>query len=426
MTVNSDAAAATVQDQGGRDKVLARMLRTAVFGLTALIGIGFLLLPAVFSKAMMFSPLWFYGLLILVASAVGFGLEHIGRTSWAVVVLYALLFDIALGVTTKVGSALSLTASFFPEHKRSLLIETGFRFHPLLQIMLTPGYDQGGYAHTAYATRVVAEPAREPAAKTNVALIGGSSTYDIDRLQGETWPDRLQAKLPQYRFWNFGVPSYTSVAHVTQTAWYTPEVGTQCAIYYVGWNDVRNNNLPNLDPAYAEYHLLDLGKYARDLTDNGATATWRMLSLVIWSLRPQPGVPKYYATLTPRDGVDPKLEKYYRQNLETIIGINRQRGVKVGFIGQLLNYPLLRQQPKGQRSFGAPGTEDAKIPDAMERLNTVMAEAANDNGVPYLAPQQDWLGDGDYTDFGHFSIEGAKKFADRVSGFIDATCSGAK
>lgn len=426
MTRNADQSPAAVQDQSERDKVLARLLRTAVFGLMALIGLCFLLMPVVFSKAVVFSPLWFYGLVIVLAAALGAMLDHKGCTTWALVVLYALVFDVALGITTKIGSSLQLTASFFPEHKRSMLKETGFRFHPLLQIMLTPGYSHGGYEHTLQATRVVAEPAPEPAKKMNVALVGGSSTYDIDRLQGETWPDRLQAKLPQYRFWNFGVPSYTSVAHVTQTAWYLPEVGTACAIYYAGWNDVRNNNLPNLDPAYAEYHLLDLGKYARDLTDNGATATWRMLSLVIWSLRPQPGVPRYYSTLSPRDGVDPKLEQYYRQNLETIVGINRQRRVKVGFIGQLLNNPLLEKQPAGQRSFGAPGTEDSKIPAAMDRLNAVMADAAKKNGVPYLAPEQSWLDADDYTDFGHFSITGATKFADRVAGFIDETCSSTK
>lgn len=407
-----------------RAKVLAQAIRMILFGITALIGLAFLVLPLVFSKAVFFSPQWFYGLFIVVLSALGAFLDHAGKRALAVALIYALLFDISLAVGSKVGSGLQLTANFMPEHKRPLLKETGFRFHPLLQIMLTPGYSQGGYDHTAQATRAVVEPPAGPTSRTNVALVGGSSTYDIDLTQGDTWPDRLQERLPQYRFWNFGVPSYTSVAHVTQTAWYLPEVGTSCAIYYYGWNDVRNNNLPNLDPAYAEYHLLDLGKYARDLTDNGPTATWRLLALAIWTLRPQPAVPRYYATLTPKEGFDPKLETYYRRNIETLVGINRQRGVKVGFIGQLLNYPLLEKQPAGQRSFGAPGVEDRHIPAAMEKMNAVMADAAAKNDVPYLAPQQDWLGADDYTDFGHFSVEGAKKFTAHVADFIDATCSG--
>lgn len=29
----------------------------------------------------------------------------------------------------------------------------------------------------------------------------------------------------------------------------------RCAVYYVGWNDIRNAHLKDLDPAYADFHL---------------------------------------------------------------------------------------------------------------------------------------------------------------------------
>ena len=195
-----------------RAKVLAQAIRMILFGLTALVGVAFLALPLVFSKAVFFSPQWFYGLFIVVLSALGAFLDHAGRRVLAVALIYALLFDISLAIGSKVGSALQLTANFMPEHKRPLLKETGFRFHPLLQIMLTPGYSQGGYDHTAQSTRAVVDPAASPGPRQNVALVGGSSTYDIDLTQGDTWPDRLQERFPQYRFWNFGCLLYTSDA----------------------------------------------------------------------------------------------------------------------------------------------------------------------------------------------------------------------
>jgi lysophospholipase L1-like esterase len=127
--------------------------------------------------------------------------------------------------------------------------------------------------------------------------------------------------------------------------------------------------------------------------------------------------------LKPTAGFDAKFEGYYRQNVETLIAINRARGVKVGFIGQLLNYPRLAAQHEGQRAFAAPAVQDRDIPAAMEHLNGVLAETATAHSVPYLAPSQDWLKADDYTDFGHFSVSGARIFADKVADFVKRTCS---
>lgn len=415
-------AAKSEPQSAERDAAIARGLRTAFFGATALLGLGLMLMPTFNASAILYSPLWFYGAILTGLAIAGYLLDRSRFMAIATAIAYFLAADLSLAAISAVGHKAKLMVSLLPNSGRSMLTATGFRFHPLLQFALTPGYAQRGFVHTQVPTRAVVEPPPGPQSRTNVALVGGSSTYDIDVSQGDTWPDRLQEMLPQYRFWNFGVPSYTTAAHVVQTAWYLPEVHAKCAIYYIGWNDIRNSNLPNLDPAFANYHLLDLGQYARNLTDNGPTATWRLFSLVVWSLRPQPGVPAYYRTVTPRTGLDKKLAAYYRQNAETIVGINRQRGVKVGFIGQLLNYPLLMKQPPGQRAFAAPGVEDRNIPEAMEQMNQALADEAAKLGVPYLAPRQDWLEKEDYTDFGHFTASGAKKFAKRVSDFIRLTC----
>ena len=56
---------------------------------------------------------------------------------------------------------------------------------------------------------------------------------------------------------NHGVPGYSSVEHVVQTAFYDHAFGRRpdCALYYVGWNDLRSAGLPHLDSGYADYHL---------------------------------------------------------------------------------------------------------------------------------------------------------------------------
>ena len=145
-----------------------------------------------------------------------------------------------------------------------------FQWHALLQAVPIPSLQlhqrRPGLAisHTLGRHARHAIPCR--AASTDrsvVATFGGSTTYDIGAGEGDTWSDRLAAALDQGegkgRFFvvNHGVPGYTTVEHLIQTAFYQTKFGKtpRCAIYYVGWNDLRNAHIADLDPAYADFHL---------------------------------------------------------------------------------------------------------------------------------------------------------------------------
>jgi lysophospholipase L1-like esterase len=406
-----------------RDLIIARSLRRGFFTACLVIGLGLLALPLIYAKAVVFSPLWIYGLLIAAGSLAGIFADRVGREAVALILGYALFADLSLAAGSAVLKQARVGTDLVPNMASSVFARRGFTFHPLLQLAPNPGYSSNGFEHTPKATRAVADAPRMSRAPVDVALIGGSSTYDIDLQQGQTWPDLLQQRLPDYRFWNMGVPSYTTVGHIVQTAWYLPEINAKCAVYYIGWNDVRNTHLPDLDPAYADYHLLDLANHGFDISDRGVTAAMRLATLLVRKVGPYPSAPHHFSHVSPFDGADPDIERIYRRNIETLIGINRQRGVKVAFIGQLLNNRLLDGQAPGQRAFGAPGVEDRNIPAAMKRLNSVLAETARTAGVPYLVPSQDWLASQDYTDFGHFTASGAEKFSDSVAGFINSSCA---
>ena len=143
-----------------------------------------------------------------------------------------------------------------------------FRWHALLQAVPIPSLrftSATGLAisHTSEGTRGKDPVPGELAVRNVVATFGGSTTYDIGAGEGDTWSDRLAAALEQGeskgRFFviNHGVPGYTTVEHLIQTEFYQIKFGKQprCAIYYVGWNDLRNAHISNLDPAYADFHL---------------------------------------------------------------------------------------------------------------------------------------------------------------------------
>jgi lysophospholipase L1-like esterase len=409
--------------QQTRDLIIARSLRRGLFAVTLLTGLALLALPVVYPKAVLFSPLWIYGALIGLFSLAGFAADYFSRERAAMVLAYLLFADLGLATGTFVLSRLHIGTDLVPNMTTPVYAKRGFEFHPLLQLAVAPDYAANGFEHTPQGTRAVADAPRVTTDLVDVALVGGSSTYDIDLPQGKTWPDMLQQHLPEFRIWNFGVPSYTTAGHLVQTTWYVPRVNAKCVVYYIGWNDVRNTHVPALDPAYADYHQIDLANHGFDLNDRGVTASARFAALAARKFGPYPSTPAHYANLSTVDGPDPELERIYKRNIETLIGINRERGVKTAFIGQLLNNKLLAAQGSGQRAFGAPAVEDRYIPAAMERLNAVLEETAKASSIPVMLPSQDWLAPQDYTDFGHFTATGADKFSGRVAKFINDSCA---
>src|SRR5205085_6492783 len=112
--------------------------------------------------------------------------------------------------------------------------------------------------HTSERTRGREPTAAELDRRTIVAVFGGSSTYDVALSEGETWADRLEQALGErFLVINHGVPGYSTVEHLIQTSFYQDKFGKRprCAIYYVGWNDIRNAHIKDLDSAYADFHL---------------------------------------------------------------------------------------------------------------------------------------------------------------------------
>ena len=55
---------------------------------------------------------------------------------------------------------------------------------------------------------------------------------------------------------NHGVPGYSTVEHIVQTAFDFRSKRPKCAIFYVGWNDLRNSNIKGLRADYSNFHLL--------------------------------------------------------------------------------------------------------------------------------------------------------------------------
>jgi hypothetical protein len=325
------------------------------------------------------------------------------RLAYALVLFVVL--DVSFGLITQRMSKAGLGRSFLPGNER----ESRFVWHPTLQVVPRPNYRDRNYAHDARGRRRSA-PLRE--AVPAVLAIGGSTTYDMGVNEGETWAERLEQALGgRADVLNLGVPGYSTAEHVIHAAFYLrSEPRARCALYYVGWNDLRNSFLPKLDPGYADFHLVSQvdNLNARPLsplavTSIGALAD-RLLHLAFDTI---PVAPKYPRELA-KSGVDERLLAIYLDNLGKIAVLNREAGVTPIFVTQILNAPKFA----GEGYYGwFPLVRDRDIVDLQKRFNSALVESGARKGWNVLDPDWRQFDDADFVDNGHFSVRGAQKFA---------------
>lgn len=307
-----------------------------------------------------------------------------------------------------------------------------FQWHALLQAVPIPstrltsahGLD---ISHTAQGTRGIDPAPGSLDGRIVVAVYGGSSTYDIALSEGQTWSDRLAEGLGRDRYFvvNNGVPGYTTSEHVLQTAYYQQKFGRPpaCAIYYVGWNDLRNAHITGLDPGYADFHLPSQVDSLRLRRIGGSNVTFSPLLTVLGRFfGAEFDMVRYSAdpyTMKVGGGVDPRLNEIFERNVRTISAINRARGVRTIWVGQLVNRAALT----GDNSYGwLPLVRDRDIWPMIESLRAVLAKVADETGDVSINPDPAPFVPQDFEDNGHFVASGAQRFASALLPAVREAC----
>jgi lysophospholipase L1-like esterase len=368
-----------------------------------------------------FGPRAFYFLYLLALLVLAIALVRWPRLAGALLILALVDFGWGVGsfaLRHSVLGAMSLLPPDKSEPQR-------FQWHALLQAVPIPSLrftSATGLAisHTSEGTRGRDPAPGELAGRNVVATFGGSTTYDIGAGEGDTWSDRLAAALDQGeskgRFFvvNHGVPGYTTVEHLIQTAFYQDKFGKRprCALYYVGWNDLRNAHIPDLDPAYADFDLPSQVDSLRVRRVGGSNVTISpLLTMVMRLLSANVDTTRYYAdpySREPGTGDDPALDALYARNIRAISAINRQRGVTTIWVGQLLN----RAQLSGDGRYGwLPLVRDRDVWPMLQEFNALLARTAKELGDIHIDIPPGSFGDADFVDNGHFSVRGAQRFA---------------
>ena len=223
---------------------------------------------------------------------------------------------------------------------------------------------------------------------------------------------------------NHGVPGYTTVEHLIQTAFYQTKFGVppRCAIYYVGWNDLRNAYIPDLDDAYAKYHLpaqidgLRVRRFGSAYASLSPLLTLTLRSIASWvdTAAPPKELPK-----EPQSGNDPALETIFVRNIRAISALNRSRGIRTIWIGQTLN---AAEYDDDEIDGWIPLVRNRDVLPLLDRLNDLLGAEAARLGDAFIHLPDALFQPADFRDNGHFLPPGASKFAAAIAPTVAQLC----
>ena len=131
---------------------------------------------------------------------------------------------------------------------------------------------------------------------------------------------------------------------------------------------------------------------------------------------------RYYADPYGREpvaGDDPALDALYERNVRAISAINRQRGTTPSGSGR----SSIAAQLSGDGRYGwLPLVRDRDLWPMQQELNALLARTARNWATSMSTCQSISFSDADFVDNGHFSVRGARRFAEVLAPVVRDAC----
>ena len=303
-----------------------------------------------------------------------------------------------------------------------------FRKHPYLVVEPSPNtrfQSKGGllFSHNALGTRGVETGIQKRDGVKRILAIGGSSTYCVGVSDNQTWPYYLQEKLGTgYEVINMGVPGYTTVEHIIQTALNISDISPDICIFYIGWNDIRNQHVAHLRSDYSDFH--GKSQYNHLMLDalkiGNHSVIIRTVSNIVKNIfvRDPEGV---YTVVGAAEKFTTKVDKraldLYRRNAKLLITLCRAQGIRPVMVPQVLRYDMLT----GDKEYEwIPYVKDKDIKAIMDVYNDALKDLCAKEKADFVGEVLAVNYDKSHfvDNYGHFTPSGNNVFADVLMQYI--------
>jgi lysophospholipase L1-like esterase len=283
--------------------------------------------------------------------------------------------------------------------------------------------------HNSFGLRGAEFARPKPSGLIRIVAVGGSSTYCVGVSDNQTWPYLLEKQLGSpYEVVNMGGPGSTSVEATIQTALLFSDIEPDIAVYYLGWNDAREQHVNDPWPDWSGFHgkwIMAHALQGREMTERFATkyllkrALFHYLFPRLDSNQVMSDVRGTQDQLT--DRIDERALGLYGRNLRNIVALCRRQGVQPVFVPQILNYQMLTSdKPYGWLPF----VRDCDLKKVMAAYNEAMTRVVTEEGAGVVSNVLDeTYGAGDFIDNGHFSFAGNQHFARVLAGYLQQSPS---
>ena len=125
----------------------------------------------------------------------------------------------------------------------------------------------------------------------------------------------------------------------------------------------------------------------------------------------------------PTVGPDPALDRLYLRNVRSISKMNRDRGVRTIWVGQVLNVDELENGRQSNEINGwIPLVRNKDVWPALHHLNELLQHEAGDLDDVYIDVPVAAFEPADFYDNGHFLAPGSRKLAGFLAPTVAEQC----
>jgi hypothetical protein len=297
-----------------------------------------------------------------------------------------------------------------------------FDLNPVSLASPHPGNFVDGLSHDANHHRTTVNEGKV-ANPIMIYVFGGSTTYDVGNRDSDTWPSRLSRLLgPEYDVENYGVPGFSSMEALGQSLFAFRDAHVACAVYYEGWNDLRNAHMAGLQTDYSDYEIPYLNRALLLQSKPGflqrnSVALAYAASLLVSAPRGKPA-----GEISAEK--DPQLSKIYRDNIGLLAAIGHNFGVAVVFVPQIVNRAALQQGTPEDNGLVETFIRRQAMVRMVDFMNQDLADEAAQSRAIFLDAVQavPWSSE-DFLDTVHFAAKGSLRFAETIAPDLRRICN---